>query len=147
MHPEVAPHANRRAADLIRQMGGGKISQDLVDEYPRPLSPVVVEMPLSEIKRNLGITIPPNEVVHILTSLDFQVTKKESVLQVTVPNHRMDIGSGQAGIADILEEIARIYGFERIPETQISDTIPRQQTNIALEAEERVCRGLRAACA
>lgn len=138
VHPEVAPHANRRAADLIRQMGGGKISQDLVDEYPRPLSPVVVEMPLSEIKRNLGITIPPNEVVHILTSLDFQVTKKESVLQVTVPNHRMDIGSGQAGIADILEEIARIYGFERIPETQISDTIPRQQTNIALEAEERV---------
>ena len=92
VHPEVAPHANRRAADLMRQMGGGKISQDLVDEYPRPLSPVVVEMPLSEIKRNLGITIPPNEVVHILTSLDFQVTKKESVLQVTVPNHRMDIG-------------------------------------------------------
>ena len=138
VHPAVAPQANRRAAELIRELGGGHITQELVDEYPRPFQPVVVELPLAEIERNLGITIHPDEVVRILTELDFGVKKKGKTLHVTVPEHRLDIGVGAVGISDLVEEIARIYGFERIPETQISDTTPPQHSNLALETEEHV---------
>jgi phenylalanyl-tRNA synthetase beta chain len=49
----------------------------------------------------------------------------------------MDIGDGAVGQADVIEEIARIYGYERIPETQITDTTPPQRTNRSLELEER----------
>ncbi|HKZ68706.1 MAG TPA: hypothetical protein VJ020_01420, partial [Anaerolineales bacterium] len=52
-------------------------------------------------------------------------------------DHRLDIGAGVVGQADVIEEIARIYGYERIPETQITDTTPPQRTNLALELEER----------
>ena len=138
VHPAIAPRANRRAAELMRELGGGRIARELADEYPRPFPPVVVELPLAEIDRNLGITIPPDEVVRILTALEFRVEKEGAVLHVTVPEHRLDIGVGAVGIADLLEEIARIYGFERIPETQISDTTPPQHSNLALETEERM---------
>jgi len=59
-------------------------------------------------------------------------------LRVTAPDHRLDIGTGVVGRADVIEEIARIYGYERIPESQISDTLPPQRGNPALELEERL---------
>ncbi len=138
VHPAVAPRANRRAGELIRELGGGRITRELADEYPRPFPPVVVVLPLAEIERNLGISIPTDEVVRILTALEFRVEKKGEVLHVSVPDHRMDVGIGAVGIADLVEEITRIYGFERIPETQISDTTPPQHSNLPLEREERV---------
>jgi len=55
---------------------------------------------------------------------------------VTAPDHRLDIGEGVIGIADLVEEVSRIYGYENIPETQIEDRIPPQRANPALEAEE-----------
>ncbi|MDV7397141.1 hypothetical protein RZS08_37420, partial [Arthrospira platensis SPKY1] len=51
---------------------------------------------------------------------------------------RMDIGEGVIGLADVMEEIARLYGFDRIPETRIADPLPPQRGNPGLEAEERV---------
>ncbi|MDP6792441.1 MAG: phenylalanine--tRNA ligase subunit beta, partial [Anaerolineales bacterium] len=138
VHPAIAPRANRRAAEMMRELGGGRIAQELIEEYPRPFPPVVAELPLAEIERNLGITIPTHEVIRILTALEFGVEKKGAALQVSAPEHRLDIGVGAVGIADLVEEIARIYGFERIPETQISDTTPPQHSNLALETEERL---------
>ncbi len=138
VHPAVAPQANRRAAELMRELSGGRIAHESADEYPRPFPPVMVELPLAEIERNLGITIPPEEVVRILTALEFRVEKKGAILHVTVPEHRLDIGLGAVGVADLVEEITRIYGFERIPETQITDTTPPQHSNLALETEERM---------
>jgi phenylalanyl-tRNA synthetase beta chain len=57
---------------------------------------------------------------------------------VTVPDHRMDIGEGVTGKADIIEEIARVYGYDNIPETRMSDELPPQKGNPGLEKEERV---------
>jgi phenylalanyl-tRNA synthetase beta chain len=54
------------------------------------------------------------------------------------PDHRLDIGEGITGQADVIEEIARIYGYDRIPETRLADQLPPQIGNPMLEKEERV---------
>jgi phenylalanyl-tRNA synthetase beta chain len=60
------------------------------------------------------------------------------MLHVTVPDHRVDIGTGDVGISDLCEEIARTYGYDRIPNTLIEDMLPPQVNNDALIREERV---------
>ncbi|HVM73223.1 MAG TPA: hypothetical protein VMT91_15770, partial [Anaerolineales bacterium] len=57
---------------------------------------------------------------------------------VLAPDHRLDIGEGVTGQADVIEEIARIYGYDRIPETRMADRLPAQIGNPLLEKEERV---------
>jgi phenylalanyl-tRNA synthetase beta chain len=91
----------------------------------------------------LGIKLSIHEIIKILESLDFQCELiTEGDTQVTIrtytPDHRMDISDGQTGKADLLEEIARIYGYERIPETRLSSELPPQRSNPVLENEERV---------
>jgi phenylalanyl-tRNA synthetase beta chain len=79
----------------------------------------------------------------ILESLEFQCmvvadSDVPNTLHVTVPDHRMDIDTGVTGRADLIEEIARIYGYDRIPDTQFDDVMPPQRDNPALQKEERV---------
>src|SRR6185369_16295005 len=68
--------------------------------------------------------------------LQFGIQKHDSTLHVTVPDHRMDIGTDAVGIADLCEELARIYGYDRIPNTLIEDMLPPQQNNESLVLEE-----------
>ncbi|MDP1086261.1 hypothetical protein Q6245_28240, partial [Klebsiella pneumoniae] len=88
--------------------------------------------------RLLGFHIPQDEIVRILRALEFDVVEEGDHVRVTVPDHRLDIGTGITGQADLVEEIARIYGYDRIPDTVIGDTPPRQRSNTALEREEMV---------
>ena len=148
VHPAMASRGNLRAIEMMRQLGGGTVCSGMVDEYPAPPAEVVVQLPLSEVPRYLGddIDIDKAEVVRILEALEFGVEDKGEVLSVTVPDHRIDVGGEPPprstnpdiiGIADLIEEIVRIYGYERIPVTQITDTTPPQHSQPALEAEER----------
>jgi hypothetical protein len=57
---------------------------------------------------------------------------------VTAPEHRLDIGTGVTGAADLIEEVARIHGFDRIPVTEMADTLPPQREVPAVDLEERV---------
>ncbi len=151
VHPAMAMRGLTRAAELMRTLAGGTISRDVVDAYPRKAPIVRVDLPLREVRRLLGISIPLKKVAQILESLEFTCRVKESApsrkrrekiaeeditLQVTVPDHRLDIGTGVIGQADLIEEIARIYGYERIPEAQIADLLPKQRGNPSLEQEE-----------
>ncbi len=136
--PEIAARSNYRAAEMIRLFGNGTIAHATIDKYPRHYVPNTVKLRLSEIQRSLGIDIPADEVISILLALDFSVEKQQNVLHVTAPDHRLDIGVDEIGTADIIEEVARIWGFENIPETQISDLMPRQKNNTLLEKEERI---------
>jgi len=140
VHPEQARRGNLRAIEMMRSLAGGTICEGMVDEYPGPPAPAVVEFPLSELRRYLGdaVDIPKDEVVRILTALEFGVEERGEILRVTAPDHRLDVGTGIVGIADLVEEVARIWGYERIPETQITDTIPPQRGNPSLEREEEV---------
>jgi phenylalanyl-tRNA synthetase beta chain len=138
VHPSLALAGVRRCIELMRQICGGVIAQGFVDAYPLPAPTVRAELPLREVERLLGFPLPKAEVVRILRALEFEVVARGDVLHVTVPDHRLDIGSGIIGQADLVEEIARIYGYDRIPNTVIADALPPQRSNVALEREELV---------
>ena len=139
VHPALASRANLRAIDLMRRLAGGVVAEGMVDVQPLPFPETVVELAAAEIERALGVEIGAAEAIRILEALEFGVESDGDLLRVRVPDHRLDIGEGVVGVADLVEEIARVWGYERIPETQISDTIPPQRANPAVELEERAC--------
>jgi phenylalanyl-tRNA synthetase beta chain len=79
---------------------------------------------------------PVAEAVRILKALEFQVEPMgPETLQVTTPPHRRDI---QSGSADLVEELVRIHGYDRLPATLLAEPLPRQRTNWPLVLEEQV---------
>ncbi len=135
IHPALAEHAARRASEFMRTLANGTIAQGMVDAYPVPASPTVIVLTEREIERILGIPIAIDESVSILESLEFECEQiAEGTLQVTVPPHRLDCQYP----ADLIEEVARIHGYDRIPVTEMADQLPPQRSNRALDLEERV---------
>jgi phenylalanyl-tRNA synthetase beta chain len=136
IHPEIVRPAAERAAELMRQHGAATICRGLVDDYPAPLPPQVVTLEMAEVRRQLGTDFPIAEAARILRSLEFAVEQTQpDALRVTVPPHRLDI---QAGSADLVEELARIHGYDCLPATPLADQLPKQHTNQALVFEEHV---------
>jgi phenylalanyl-tRNA synthetase beta chain len=137
VHPSQAEIGVGRGIEFMRQWGGGQIAQGMVDEYPLPAPTVTVDLPVSEIERLTGITIPLDESAGILRRLGFEVTVDGTTLTATAPDHRMDIGKGVIGRADLIEEIMRVRGYDTIPNTIMVDAMPSQWENVALSREER----------
>lgn len=153
VHPELAPQGVVRGLELMHAWGGGSIADGLVDNYPLPPADPIVEITPADVRRWLGIDLSADEIIGILESLEFEcelvtryqgsgtseqnlIPDTQSLITVTTPNHRLDIGSGVVGKADVMEEIARVYGYDRIPETRMSDDLPPQRGNRKLEIEE-----------
>jgi phenylalanyl-tRNA synthetase beta chain len=135
IHPALAELGSRRASELMRRLAGGTISRQLVDAYPVQPEPVVVELTAQEVERNLGIAFDMDEVTAILQSLEFAVERvAHDTIRATVPDHRLDVEYP----ADLIEEVARIYGYDRIPITEMADRLPPQRANRALQLEEAV---------
>lgn len=138
VHPALAEVGLRRALELLRQWSRGVVAQGFVDEYPRPPQDPVVEITPKDVRRALGIDLTPQDIVDLLTPLEFSCTLEGDRIRIQTPPHRLDIGEGVVGKADIMEEIARMYGYDRIPETRIADELPPQRPNPDLEREERL---------
>jgi phenylalanyl-tRNA synthetase beta chain len=146
VHPSQAKLGALRATQLIQQLAGGSIARGMIDYYPNQPEPIVIDLPLSEVSRLLGIELSLAEVSSILESLEFECVvavstgglTEEAVIQVTVPDHRPDIGQGVIGRADLVEEVARIYGYDRLPVSELADELPPQRNNLSLEGEELV---------
>lgn len=136
VHPETVIPAGIRAAELMREYAGATICKGIEDCYPAPLPPQVVELRMSEVKRLLGFDFPIDKAIQILQSLEFRVQKSDdSTLSVTAPAHRLDI---QEGEADLIEDLARIYGYDHLPATLMADQLPTQHTNTTLVFENQV---------
>jgi phenylalanyl-tRNA synthetase beta chain len=136
IHPEAVRPAAERAAELMRQYAGASVCKGFVDNYPAPIAPRVIDLAMSEVRRVLGMDLPIEETVRILRALEFQVEQQgPEQLKVTTPPHRLDI---QAGSADLIEDLVRVYGYDRLPATLLADQLPEQHTNWPLVLEERV---------
>lgn len=106
-----SPEAARLAASLLSQFGG-KVCKSTVDVYPNPRKEKTVMLRDHRVTSLLGIEVDESFIEKTLTDLEFQMEKKQSgIWQVRIPHFRIDIERE----ADLIEEIARFYGYEKIP--------------------------------
>jgi phenylalanyl-tRNA synthetase beta chain len=142
IHPALSEQAVRRATEMMRELAGGTIARGMVDAYPVKPRAVTIDLTVGEVERGLGIRFELHEIAGMLERLEFrcEAIDDESV-RVTVPDHRLDCEYP----ADLIEEVARIYGYDRIPVTEMADRLPPQRANRALEREEEV-RNLLVGC-
>jgi phenylalanyl-tRNA synthetase beta chain len=135
IHPEIVQPAAERATDLMNQYASGTVYRGTVEQYPAPLPLQIVDLTMIAVKRLAGVDIPVFEAKRILESLEFRVEQiGTDSLRVTTPPHRLDI---QTGSADLIEELVRIHGYDRLPATLLADQLPEQIGN-PLTLEERV---------
>ncbi|MDZ7318032.1 MAG: phenylalanine--tRNA ligase subunit beta [candidate division KSB1 bacterium] len=112
-------YALDRAAQLIAELAGGAIATGVVDRYPQPVPPRTISLRVQRVQHLLGALIPTAEIEAILRRLEFKVQRNDDLLTVEVPTFRVDIERE----VDLIEEVVRLYGFDRIQENRLS-TIP-----------------------
>ncbi len=114
VNPGATLAAQNRAALLLARYTGGHVMKGVVDTNPVPPEPRRITVRPHRINEILGVKIPVSEVTEILARLDFGVARGSGgVLELTVPLRRGDVLIEE----DVVEEVARIYGYERIPLT------------------------------
>jgi phenylalanyl-tRNA synthetase beta chain len=138
VHPAMAERGVRRGLALMQQWAGGTIAQGLVDNYPLPPQDPAITITPQDVSRWLGIRLTAVEIAEMLERLEFGVQVDGQSVTAVTPDHRLDINTGVVGKADLMEEIARVYGYDRLPETRIADALPPQRANPAVEDEERL---------
>jgi phenylalanyl-tRNA synthetase beta chain len=110
--PTATVYALKRAALLIKEIAGGNISSDVVDVYPEPVAPVRIEMDYKYIDRLAGVEIDRTRIKDILERLDFGIIAENGTgMVLEVPRYRVEVTRK----ADVIEEILRIYGYNKIP--------------------------------
>jgi phenylalanyl-tRNA synthetase beta chain len=99
-----------RAARLIAEITGASVGGGIVDNDPAPKAPRRIAVSVDRLRRLLGIELDASSVGELLAPLGFGVTGSGDALEVSVPSHRLDVTVA----ADVAEEVARAYGYERI---------------------------------
>lgn len=109
--PNIVIYALKRAALLIQETGGGKITSDIIDVYPRPVADFEVEIQYAHVDRLIGKQLGHETIKKIVTSLEMKIVREdEETLLLHVPPYRVDVRRE----ADVIEDILRIYGFNNI---------------------------------
>ena len=119
--PEMAELASRRAAELIQQVAGGELLAGSVDVYPGRVAPKTIELSREELLRVMGADIPDRDIEDILSALGFHPTRNDetrgaadsllATWECRLPSWRHDV----ARRVDLVEEVARHYGYEKFP--------------------------------
>ncbi len=108
---EMVEWASKRTAQLITQVAGGKVARGVIDIYPKKPEQKEVTLRLSRLSRLLGIEVPCEEVLRILSALSFKPQSKDDLIVCSVPSWRSDVYRE----VDLIEEVARVYGYNKVP--------------------------------
>lgn len=119
--PEMTELASRRAAELIQQLGGGELLAGVVDKYPRPAIATPIELSRKEFLRVMGADVPDRDIEEILSALGFHPVRTDAhrgsegslgaVWKCQQRSWRSDVTRG----IDLIEEVARHYGYDKFP--------------------------------
>ncbi|HSR21695.1 MAG TPA: phenylalanine--tRNA ligase subunit beta, partial [Anaerolineales bacterium] len=140
VHPTLAAAGVQRGLQCMASWSGGTVAPGLVDKYPLKPRAATVAFTPADVKRLLGIELGAGEIVRLLQALEFKCRVQAPTRQtkggqrakpaasnpritVTAPPHRMDIANGVVGLADVMEEIARLVGYDRIPSSHMADSL------------------------
>jgi phenylalanyl-tRNA synthetase beta chain len=112
LDPNLTEFAIERAAYLMQELAKGKVAKGIVDFYPQKALPRKIKLDLGYLEKLLGLKIPKREIKAILKKLEFKFYENRSRrIRVEVPTWRQDISIAE----DLIEEIGRVYGYEKIP--------------------------------
>ena len=135
LRPHLAPIALRRATQLVQEIAGGTVARGIVDAFPGKGDGLPqLTLTLARLKKVLGVELSRERLQEVLTSLGFLCQAQgEDALQVRVPYWRSDITMEN----DLVEEVARIIGYDAIPTTMLSTPIPYHQPQPLREFREQ----------
>lgn len=111
LDPENCFGGLERACELVELLGAGEVVNEIIDIYPGKTDPTALDLNADAINKFLGINISEDEMKKILTTLEFQIVDNK----IIPPSFRADIGC----MNDVAEEIARIYGYNKIKSSLI----------------------------
>ncbi len=140
IRPELTLLALKRATQLILLLAGGEAAKGLIDVYPGRKEPEPISLSTERLERLLGVEFSPQQIVAALTSLGFncEPTSSASEFRVRAPYWRSDIHLE----ADLIEEVARIVGYDKIPTTMLSRSLPRQDPEPGLGLKKKAGQSL-----
>ncbi len=131
LSPALSLPAVERAAALVTDLAGGTPTRS-TDGYPDPLKPITIEVGADRIERVLGVSVELGEAADILQRLRFKVEKTNRVLRAQPPEFRLDCAIPE----DLVEEIGRIYGYDRVPSTLPGARTPLRDLYERRDADE-----------
>jgi len=136
----------QQAVDFLCREADGELGSDLIDSNPAVLPSHIVELDLQQVNRLMGAAVTAAEIIDILESLQLKVLNKTSVdtlnapvtmyqsINVEVPNYRTDIKIAE----DLIEEVARIYGYQRIEPKLPTTTYKAAQVPVFTRVKRKV---------
>ncbi|MEJ2104348.1 MAG: phenylalanine--tRNA ligase subunit beta [Ignavibacteriaceae bacterium] len=129
--PSNTVFAAKRAAQLISSIAGGEIAKGVIDEFPGRIKSTEITLRFNRLKRILGYEVPKSDVIKIFQKLGINLLKDlGEALEVVIPTFRPDIERE----ADLIEEVARIAGYEKIPVVEkVSITLDNRKDEFGIE--------------
>jgi phenylalanyl-tRNA synthetase beta chain len=134
LDPNMVDYAMDRVTALLTEVAGGRAAEDALSHYPEPVEPWRVPLRLERAELLLGMPVEPDEAAECLEALGCEVERENGHLTATVPTFRRDLRRE----ADLVEEVGRLIGLDRVPET-----LPAVPQPGGLTEEQRRMRLLR----
>jgi len=123
--PEGVDWASRRCCELILELCGGELAEGVIDVGSPPPARPPITLRLSRVPRVLGIDVPAEAILRILAALGCEIVERSAeAISVIAPSWRRDLTRE----IDLIEEVARIYGYEKIPEDALVPMFPSHRT-------------------
>ena len=111
-NPEITEYAAARVISLIQEIGGGEIAKGTIDVYPGKIQRPVISLRYARLNKILGFKVEPEKVKEIFELLEFKILESgDETVKVEIPLFRHDLERE----IDLIEEVVRIYGFDKIP--------------------------------